>query len=339
MKIAETRSWTVVVGLVVIVSALHYGTPLLWSFTHELFARFFYLPVVLAGLLMGLRAGVAVALLVVVIYSPHVILGWGGIRNGLLDKSLEIVLFILSGALVGWLADRERLQRARAQELQRLASLGEAAATVAHEMKNALMPIRGFLRRMKRDFTKNPQYSKYLEAMERSAARLETMTGDMLSFASCRDPDIRTAKVADIVTEIMAEIEHEAARHSVRVRCQCPDSAIEAEMDPVGIKQVLYNLLQNAVHASKPGQEVSLLVQKNERKIIFQVQDQGKGIPPELAERIFRPFFTTKPYGTGLGLPISKRIVESHGGRLLLESAPGSGTCLTLELPLRRQFW
>jgi signal transduction histidine kinase len=305
----------------------------IFSFSHELFARFYYLPIILAGWIFGLRGGMGAAFLVTVLYLPHVVAGWGGRTEEVLDKLLEVVLFNLSGATVGFLADRERRQRARAQELQTLAALGEAAASVAHEMKNAVIPIRGFLRRLRKEAPPEGKAVSYLEVIERAAGRLEGMIRDMLSFAGRLEPKREPVEVAKLLEELYEELQEESRQRSVRLICNCSEPGIQAELDPERIRQALHNLLQNAIHASPPGEEVRLSVSPNGRSIRFVVEDKGEGIPPELAERIFTPFFTTKTQGTGLGLPITRRIVEGHGGRMHVESTPGQGTRIIVEVP------
>lgn len=336
MEISQRgKAVSAVLVLVAVVTLFHYGTPVVSSFSHELFARFYYLPILLAGWVLGLRGGIGAALLVTVLYLPHVIGAWGGSTEQVLDKLLEVVLFNLSGAMVGLLADRERRQRARSQELQTLAALGEAAASVAHEMKNAVIPVLGFLRRLRKETPLGGKAFSYIEVMERAAARLEGMIRDMLSFAGRMEPKREPVEVARLLREIYEELQEESRQWSVRLICTCPESGIRAELDPERIRQALHNLLQNAIHASPPGEEVRLLASPNGSSIRFVVEDKGEGIPPELAERIFTPFFTTKSQGTGLGLPITRRIVEGHGGRLLVESAPGQGTRITVELPTK----
>ena len=104
-------------------------------------------------------------------------------------------------------------------------------------------------------------------------------------------------------------------------------------MDPEKIRQVLINLLENALDASPPGEEVTLKAQSNDQNLIIEVSDHGKGIPLENLDRIFIPFFTTKPKGTGLGLAVSRRIVEEHGGELSVQSTPKESTTFSLKIP------
>ena len=171
-----------ITGLVVLVSLLHYVTPLYQPFSHELFARFYYLPILLGGFWFGLKGGLRVSLFVTLIYLPHVWMGWGQGGAIFWDKLLEVLLFNLAGLTVGALSDMERKQRARNQKLQTLAALGEAAASVAHEMKNVIIPVRGFIRRIGDGNDLNDKAASYLNIVEQEAARLEEMTGDMLAF-------------------------------------------------------------------------------------------------------------------------------------------------------------
>lgn len=326
------RAW-IIVGLVALVSVFHYGTPIYRPFSHELFSRFYYIPVILGGFWFGLRGGLVVSLFVTLVYMPHLWKGWG--QGGILfwDKLLEVFLFNLAGATVGVLVDRERRQRARNQELQTLAILGEAAASVAHEMKNVIIPIRGFIRRIRKTCPPNGKAESYLEIVERESVRLENMAKNMLAFARQAPLQKEEVDVGVLLEEIHKGLKEEFKEHAVRFLCQCGQEAARVSMDREKIRQALVNLLQNSLHASPEGAVVRLFARRNQRYLQFVVEDEGEGIPQYHLDRIYLPFFTTKSKGTGLGLAIVARIVDEHGGEILVQSSPGKGTQFCLEIP------
>jgi signal transduction histidine kinase len=128
-------------------------------------------------------------------------------------------------------------------------------------------------------------------------------------------------------------LRQEPALQKVTVRCEGLDCETEALIDDAQIQQVITNLLLNAADACEKGGEVSVGVSSRNGLVRIEVADQGTGMSAAEAERAFEPFFTTKARGTGLGLPICKRIIEAHDGRITLESELGKGTGVLIELP------
>ena len=328
------RKIRVIVVSVALVCALHYLTPLRQHFYHELFSRLYYLPIFLGGFWFGLWGGLRVSMLVTLVYLPHVYMAWGQDVALFYGKLLEVVLFNLAGPVVGALADRERRQRARNQELETLAALGEAASSVAHEMKNMVIPIRGFVRRIRETNSLNGKGSQYLEIVERESARLEAMTQDMLAFARHAPLRREEVDVALLLEDVWQGLHEEFHDNGIRLTFHPQGENGRAPLDRERVRQGLVNLLQNALHASGEGKEVRLLARREQDSLRFVVEDEGEGIPEEHLNRIVQPFFTTKPKGTGLGLAITQGIVQEHGGEMRVESTPGKGTRVTLEFPI-----
>jgi two-component system, NtrC family, sensor histidine kinase HydH len=332
----EKRRFMIIAGTVALVAALHYLTPLRQPFFYELFSRLFYVPIFLGAFWFGLRGGIAVSALVAFMYLPHVVLGWGSDKGLFYDQLLEVVLFSIAGPVVGALTDREHRQRARIQELQILAALGEAASSIAHEMKNMVIPVRGFLRRIRESSNLDGKASGYLEIVERESARIEEMTKDMLAFARQASPRKEDVDVGLLVEDVKEMMHEEFRRKGVQLACRCDGGLPQAVLDRERIRQALLNLLQNALHASAEGSEVRLIAHSTgaENGLQFIVEDDGMGIAREDLDRVFLPFFTTKPAGTGLGLAITQRIIEEHGGKIWIEASPGKGTRVNVEIPI-----
>lgn len=322
----------VIAGAALLICILHYSTPLGEHFLHGLYARLYYLPIFLGGFWFGLWGGLRVSLLVSLIYLPHVYMAWGHDLELFYEKLLEVCLFNVAGPVVGLLADRERRQRARNQELQTLATLGEAVSFVAHEMKNIVIPIRGFIRKLRQTNPDEENAPSYLDIVDRESARLEEMTRDMLAFA--RHSSLRREEV-DLrlfFQELKESLEIPFRDGGVRLRIQWQESAGRVYMDPERVRHALVNLLVNALQASQKGKEVRLVASREGACLRIVVEDEGEGIPKEDLGRIFLPFFTTKSRGTGLGLAIAQRIAQEHGGRLEAHSQPGTGTRFVMEI-------
>jgi len=324
----------VIAASVTAVSVLYYLTSLGQPLYQEISTRLFYLPICLGGLWFGFAGGLRVSVAVTLACLPYVLRGVG--HEGSLfyyDELMELALFNLIGPVVGILSEREQRQKARNQELQTLALLGEGASAMAHEMKNVVIPIRGLLRRIRDSRAVEGKAAEYLEIADRESARLEKMIQDVLSFVRHTPPQREEVEVRALLEELRQAFETEFGNREVRLLCLCTGTTGVARMDRERIRQVLSNLLHNALHASPKGEEVRLLAECHDRGLRIVVEDDGEGIPKEHMDRVFFAFFTTKPRGTGLGLSVAKQVVEEHGGTIRCERGSPTGTRVVLELP------
>jgi two-component system sensor histidine kinase HydH len=330
---SRSRKIAVVAGLLALSGIVYYVIPIRLTMLEGLLTRFFYFPIFLGGLWFGFRGGVVVALLATLICSPHVFMEIGRNQTVFSDELLELLVFNLVGPIVGALSDRERRQRSKNEELQTLAALGEAASSVAHEMKNIVIPMRGFIRRMRQIYPMDPNAASYLEIVEKESARLDRMTQDMLSFARHPTSHREPVDVRSLVEEVRRGLHEEFRSKGVHLVCRCDGEENPVLLNRDRVHLVLVNLLYNALHASIAGKEVRLLTCRQHDSLRIIIEDCGAGIPREHLERIFQPFFTTMPKGTGLGLAITQRVIEEHLGRIQVESELGSGTRFTLDFP------
>ena len=324
----------VILAITAMVTLLYYLTPLRQSLLQELFTRFFYVPITLGGLWFGLWGGARVSLCVTLVCLPHTFMAFRQDQALFYDELLELCLFNLIGPLVGALRDRELRQRVLNQKVQALAAIGETVSSVAHEMKNMLIPMRGFLRRLRERPPVDEKGASYLEIVDREAAKLDQMVKDMLAFGRHAPLQRQEVEVRSLVEDLRQILDNEFRRKGIRLVCQCQQGENRVTLDRDRIRNALANLLHNALQASPEGKEVRLLVQHDRRSVRFMIEDEGAGIPKEHMDRIFQPFFTTKPQGTGLGLAITQRIVKEHGGEIRVESTPGNGTRFVLSLPI-----
>jgi len=331
----RSKKIRVIAGSLVVISVVHYLYlfPVRLSVTRELVSRAYFFPIILAALWFGVRGGVLVPVIVSVICLPYSIIAKGQHRVFFYDELLQMFLFILVGVIVGSLKDREQRHRALNEKLQALAALGETMASVAHEMKNILIPIRGFLRRMRGNPSLDKKTASYLEIVDSESAKLDKMTQDMLSFGRFAPLQKKEVEVSSLVEDVKRMLHDEFKDSRVHLICGC-ECRTRANLDAEKVRQGLVNLLQNALQASAEGGEVRLLANCDRNAFNFVVEDQGVGIPDANLDRIFHPFFTTKSRGTGLGLAITQRIVREHGGHIEVKSVPGKGTRFTLVFPI-----
>ncbi len=218
---------------------------------------------------------------------------------------------------------------------QRLAAIGRLAAGVAHEIRNPLSSIKGFATYFKERYREVPEDRKTAEIMIQEVERLNRVISQLLDFARPVDLQKRPTSLTDLVHHVHKMIEQEARNRGVEVALKTSAAPGEVLLDPDKMKQVLLNLLFNALEAMDGGGrlEVEVPERPSNGRVQIRVTDSGAGIRDEDLAHIFDPFFTTKPTGTGLGLAIVHKIVEAHGGEIRVQSRPGHGTRVTLILP------
>jgi two-component system sensor histidine kinase HydH len=330
----RSKKLKLIAGSIAVISVIHYLYlfPMRMSVTRELVSRAYFFPIILAALWFGLRGGVLASVIVSVICLPYSIIAKGQHRVFFYDEVMQLFLFILVGSIVGILKDREQRQRTLNEKLQALAALGETMASVAHEMKNILIPIRGFLRRIRENASLEGKVASYLDIIDSESAKLDKMTQDMLAFGRFAPLQRKEVDVNELVEGVKRTLHNEFRGGRVQLICNS-GCRTKASLDDEKIRQVLVNLLLNALQASPEGGEVRLSADCDGRAVKFVVTDQGVGIPAANLERIFHPFFTTKTQGTGLGLAITQRIVREHGGQIQVKSVPGNGTQFTIVFP------
>ncbi|MGH7323426.1 MAG: two-component system sensor histidine kinase NtrB [Candidatus Rokuibacteriota bacterium] len=225
---------------------------------------------------------------------------------------------------------RERLQRA-----ERLAATGELAAGVAHEIRNPLAAIVNATTLLAaRDGLSEEEHASTLDAVRTEARRLNRILSQFLLFARPPAPERRPADVAEVVGRVAALIGEDRARAgSIELDVRIDGSLPRFPFDPDQLTQVLWNVALNGVEAIEGRGRLRFDVERVDGDVVISVADTGRGIAPEDRARVFDPFYSRKPAGSGLGLTIAQRIVAAHGGRMELDSTPGQGTRVTIALP------
>jgi len=223
---------------------------------------------------------------------------------------------------------------------EKLASLGLLAAGVAHEIRNPLTAIKGAVFLQQKKF--QPDSKEYADAkvVEREILRLERIVNDFLLFAHPGDSKLARITADAPLREVHALLAPQLAKGGIQL-VLADVRPLPIDADEEQIKQVLINLVRNAAEAIEQNGVVKLRARADRKRlgheetsvVILEVEDNGRGIPAEVQERLFDPFFTTKDAGTGLGLSIAARIVQSHGGLLEYQTAPGLGTTFGVVLP------
>ncbi len=220
---------------------------------------------------------------------------------------------------------------------EKLAAIGEMAASIAHELKGPLVSIGGLAKRLERKFPTDSSEWKYAETIAREAGRLEKMLTDTLLFSKKAAISCAPCNINAIIEESLAIVASLLEDRKIRVKVRYHPRLGPFCGDFLQLKQVFINLFSNAAEAMKNGGTLSVTVSParldGADALCVKVMDSGGGIPLEILSNIFNPFFTTKEYGTGLGLPISHRIVANHGGKILVYNRIGVGAQFKVILP------
>ena len=217
--------------------------------------------------------------------------------------------------------------------------LAELAGGFIHDLKNSFSTLSLQLQLLSEDFA-DPQNPKERRAVDRvnrlqgECGRLVDISNDFLRYARVKDLDLKPTDLHLVVDEMLDFFSPVAKTGDIEVKSYVPSGLPAVLLDVSLFKQALLNLLLNAQQAMPDGGEITLQASADPVQVVLQVIDTGKGMPPEVAERAFRPFYSTRPGGTGLGLPTTRKIVLAHGGDLSVESEPGKGTRFTLCLPV-----
>jgi two-component system sensor histidine kinase HydH len=227
----------------------------------------------------------------------------------------------------GKLAEELARTEAAFRRADRLAALGQLSAGLAHELRNPLGTIKASAEMLTRHLPEGNELASEMAGFISSEVdRTNSLVTRFLDFARPLELRKEPVDVTRIIDRAIQQVQRENS--SVQIVTDYASSLQPIPMDAEMMERVFFNLLLNAVQASAPGSKVTVHASKSEICIV----DQGAGIPKEHTESIFNPFFTTKPNGTGLGLPIVAKIIDEHGGKLSVESEPGKGTTFRIQL-------
>jgi len=254
-------------------------------------------------------------------------------------KELNEVYDALSNKFEELKERNERLKKIENELIRanRLSSLGELAGSIAHEIKNPLISIQGFAKRIQK--TKDmDKIEKYSRLIDREAGRLYDVLSRLLDFSRMQGPRIEDVSVNEIVDDTVLFMEHHLTRFkNVELRVFKADGLPIIQADRLHIQQSLVNLIMNAAQAMPGGGTIEITTGMDDNNIFISVKDTGVGIKKENMDRIFEPFFTTKEKGegTGLGLSLCKKLIEANKGRIEVESKEGEGSIFRILIPYK----
>jgi signal transduction histidine kinase len=230
----------------------------------------------------------------------------------------------------------ERLHRTQMSRAEHMATLGEMATGLAHEIRNPLAGIAGVIEIIGRDLPPTSPARSVVKDVRQEITRINRIVTDLLQTARPHPPKVRKSDLNTTVEHAVMLGRQQALSKSIEITLRKDSSLPEVEHDSDQIHQVLLNLLLNSLQAIDANGKIAVTVELQGKNAVIEVADNGRGIAPDHLPNIFRPFYTTKGDGTGLGLSLARRIVEDHQGRIEVTSTVGQGTTFAVVLPLQR---
>ncbi len=306
---------------------------------HSHFYLAFYLLVALHALYYGIWLGLGVACVATAVYLASDPLWYTGLSWT--DLALRIGFLFLVAASLGALSERERRMQVRMRQAERLATIGRMTSMIAHEVRNPLSSI-SLNTELLRDALLQPESFVADKAVGLADAilaetdRLSRVTDEFLQYMRMPTVKMATQQLNALIAELLQFLTQELAQRRVVVEQQLSPELPSVWCDVQQMRQVLLNVIRNAMESMPDGGmlRVSTVCAARDA-VVLTVSDTGVGIKRRQLRRIFEPFYTTKSYGTGLGLAVVRQMVDAHGGAIRCDSQWGLGTTVTITLPVK----
>ncbi|WML56371.1 PAS domain S-box protein [Neobacillus sp. PS2-9] len=222
----------------------------------------------------------------------------------------------------------ERLRRT-----EKLSVVGELSASVAHEIRNPLTSLKGFVQLLQMEDKKH-QY--YYQIMLDELDRINHIVGELLLLAKPQVLKFTNADIHKLLQDVISLLSTEASLYNIQINSNFPKEPLILECEPNQLKQLFINIIKNAIEASQQGKSVTISAEQAVEKICITIKDSGCGISKERLEKIGEPFYSSKEKGTGLGLTVSYKIVQSHKGTIHFDSQKNLGTTVSIVLPIKQ---
>lgn len=226
----------------------------------------------------------------------------------------------------------------RLNNAERAAVIGRLTAAVAHEIRNPLNFINLSIDHVRSKYPPEAEkdrerFERLLTSIKEETARLNRLVTDVLNFGRPANLNARDVDMREVLDQTVGMVRAQAQQQDVEVEVEVPESAVRARVDVEKLKSCFSNILFNAVQAMPTGGRLSVRLESSSDGCVTTISDTGVGIPGDALDRIFEPYYSTKDTGTGLGLAVTKKIIDEHGGRIRVSSTPGVGTTFEVELP------
>ena len=330
----ERKTFYLIVFVVVftfVVTYLHYSI-FREQAPHVILEELYYIPLFLGALFFGLKGALITFLFVSVIYLPYLFGDWVSNTLDLIDRLLHLLFSGMFAFLAGFFIDQGRKYQRQLEKDRYLAGLGQVAATIVHDLKNPLISIFGFAKRIREG---KGDISTAAQVIETSAQNMQRIVDGVLDLARPIRLELREEDIKAVIDQASDSCRTKAEERGVTLSKDIPNDPVAIVMDSFYMQRALINLINNAIEASGQGQEVIIRSATKKNHVVIRIKDSGPGMDPETLENIFVPFYSKKSTGTGLGMAIVGKVIEGHHGKIYIESHPGQGTEVTIELPHR----
>lgn len=329
----------VILSVIILISLLHYFTPVHQHHLHAIYQRLYYLPVLFVSLRWGLKSGLLYAAIATLFYVPHIVIHWQHSSHDMFTQYVEIAMLFFIALLVGVLSDRERLEQQKQKEtlkkmavMERLSLLGQLAAGLAHEIRNPLGGLLGSSDIIMKEIPKESKAYPFTEILKKELTRMRDKLNYFLAFSKPRPPKKLPHTIKSVVEAVVPLVEKQLDEKSISLQIHLQDSGREYLIDSSQVQEILLNILMNAAAMMTHEGTITIESFEDNQSLTLTIEDTGPGISPEVLPRIFEPFYTTRKEGTGLGLPIVKQLIEAMGGSITADNG-GMGARFTLILP------
>jgi signal transduction histidine kinase len=225
------------------------------------------------------------------------------------------------------------MHQVQLEQADRLATTGEMAASMAHEIKNPIAGVLSVLQVFSGEIDAGGTRKEIIAEMLVQLERVIHAVNDLLQYARPTPPVFEIVDIQRLIEKTVAMLSRQCKGKDIAIQTNFSSSPLGFSADKKQLQQVLWNIVLNAIQAIDNAGTITIETHASDESIFIRVSDDGKGIAPDQLEQIFKPFFTTKHKGTGLGMTISRRIVEQHHGTLTVTSRPGKGTMIVITLP------
>ena len=297
---------------------------------HDIYTELHYIPLLVGAVAFGMRGALLTFLLTSTCYLTYVYASWTGALLSLIETSVHLLVSGAFAVLAGFLVDREKRQRQQLKKQRSLAGLGQSVAAAVHDLKNPVITILAFARRVREG---KGDLETAMKAINDSAQNMDRAVRGILDFAKPIEVMAREQDTRGLVERVCEFCRSKADEGGVNLIKDLPAEPVAAAVDAFCMERALTNLVTNAIEASSKGQSVTISVRTENEKVVITITDYGQGMDEETLENIFVPFYTRKSAGTGLGMAIAKKIIEEHEGEIAISSQLGRGTEITVALP------
>ena len=346
-----------ITGAIVLLALSHWLVEKPDKQVHNVLFNLDFIPILVGSMLFGWRMAVFTTSVTILAQTPHLLMVWPHDPAYQIDQVAETIASGVAGVVIGFLAQRERRHSQKLEETthelgrvnhelqenlerlkkaERMYAVAQLSASLAHEIRNPLASISGAAGILRRGHASAENVQECLDIIQKESQRLNKLLTNFLSFARPRAPKFQTTDLVAVIDSTITLARHSGEASGIEFRRTVNGTLPEVECDSEQLKQVLFNLVMNAVHATGRG-TVDLHACTRDGLAFVSVRDEARGIPKNQESRIFEPFFTTKPNGSGLGLAIASKIMEQHGGTLAARNVPGEGLTMELQLPITQK--